>query len=128
MRPDHHMKDHHDHKRLTDYEALHKLIRDNNIHDRAVSGLHDKLEHEIARLFDIHYKRVSLDVKCNEITFDVSHNRHVYFSLGRLYELQRLTGAVDIILFSPIRCKIVAKLKMKHDKPFYNNKRGVIGG
>lgn len=68
-------------------------------------------EKELARIIHTQHKRISLDVKHDTIIIDVTRNRDVAISMTELQKLKEIFEAKEILVSSPIRCKLQIKLK-----------------
>lgn len=77
--------------------------------DTIVTAMKTEAEVQIANTFKTQSHRVHIKAETNDIIFDLDRNRHIEFSLRRLTYLKQLFEADEIILHSPIRCKIVIR-------------------
>lgn len=74
-------------------------------------------EKRVANILDTQRKRITLDIRRNTIIIDVTKNRNVAITLPKLFMLQELFGADDIVIMTPIRCKITLKMIRTSPQP-----------
>lgn len=63
-------------------------------------------EEKVAELFQTQTKRVKINATFDRITFNLAKNRHVTFKYSQLEELKNMFECEDMVLRSPIQCKI----------------------
>lgn len=68
-------------------------------------------EEKVAEIFQTQTRRVKINATFDRITFDLARNRHVAFKYSQLEELKNLFECEDMVLRSPVRCKIEIILK-----------------
>lgn len=75
-------------------------------------------EHKVSKIIKTQKKRVKLDACLDRIIIDVTRNRDVAITLSELHELQELFEATELVVSSPLRCKLIIEiLREEEDEP-----------
>lgn len=114
---EHHTHHHHRPKLfdMWDYEDLKEYFFTKDVMQYPYTTQKKLFEKRIANILETQQKRITLDVQKDTIIIDVTKNRNVAITLPKLQMLQTLFDAEDIIIMTPIRCKLTLKLKRRYD-------------
>lgn len=102
---------------LTEYNELKEYSFSKDMMTYPLTEQIKSYEKEISKILQTQRKRIHFDIKHDKIIIDVTRNRNVAINLPKLFRLQELFKADDIIISTPIRCKIVLQIKRrKHER------------
>ena len=66
----------------------------------------EEYEEEVANLFKTQPKRVNINATFDRITFNLTKNRHVSLRYSQLKELSEMFECDDLVIKTPIPCKL----------------------
>lgn len=72
-------------------------------------------EEKVADIFKTQCKRIKINMSKDLIIIDLSKNRHVMLTYSELSILKDMFDCEDLIITSPIRCKIEIRLLYSED-------------